>query len=331
MSWKVKAAALAVTMSSWFGVSQAKSQQTKQSEQKKEIVEKTKTLTTQDSVNTATFKDSVKNSKDAKAAALNDSIRRAENLIKFRSVEHDMLGLVAHCEGVKAKAYWDPNGKVWTIGFGNTIRPDGKPVTRYDFIKSEKELFDYFRIHIEGKMYEDMEKYLPMDKMSNAELVAMGSFLYNCGSGVLRKKNGELSEFGQTAVDYFTTHSDTAKTKLAKLMDKKVTAKGKVLPQLVKRRELEKRILFGDIVICNDNSQTGENVLNLSEISLGGIYSIGSTIPKDTALLCDKLESVRGLNLNDSIQNQMRLRPQPIYNKKFSTRNLVQMKRGKHK
>lgn len=93
MSWKVKAAALAVTMSSWFGVSQAKSQPAKQSVQKKEIVENPKVSTTQDSVNTASFEDSVKSRKDAKAAALNDSIRRAENLRKFRNVEHDMLWL----------------------------------------------------------------------------------------------------------------------------------------------------------------------------------------------------------------------------------------------
>lgn len=44
---------------------------------------------------------------------------------RFVAAEEDMLLLIAHCEGVRTRAYWDPNGKKWTIGIGNTVRPDG--------------------------------------------------------------------------------------------------------------------------------------------------------------------------------------------------------------
>ncbi len=244
-------------------------------------------------------------------------------LEKFRAAEHDMLCLIAHCEGVKVNAYWDPHGRVWTIGFGNTVRPDGKPVRRGDRIKNEEELMHYFTAHIEGKMFEDMDTYLDMDIMSNAEIVAMGSFLYNCGSGVLRKKDGSPSEIAETANNYFATHSDEAKQALKKLMDQKVRSGGKILPQLQKRRDLEERVMFGELLLDNNGELALENSVNFSECALGGIYCLGNSLPADTLDLCNQLENIQGKNLNDSIQSQLKMIPrqQPVrYKAKKSVR-----------
>lgn len=242
-----------------------------------------------------------------------DTVSPAEaRLAKFRAAEYDMLCLIAHCEGVKARAYWDPHGRVWTIGFGNTVRPDGKPVRRGDRIKSEEELMHYFTTHIEGKMFEDMTVYLEMDSMSNAEIVAMGSFLYNCGSGILRQKDGSPSELANAANAYFVTHSDEAKQTLKKLMDQKVRSGGKILPQLQKRRDLEERVMFGDILLDNNGELSLENAINFAECALGGIYSMGRNLPADTLDLCNRLENMRGQNLNDSIQSQLRYVPRYV-------------------
>lgn len=239
-----------------------------------------------------------------------------DKLAKFRAAEHDMLCLIAHCEGVKVNAYWDPHGRVWTIGFGNTVRPDGRPVRRGDRIKSEEELMQYFTAHIEGKMFEDMDAYLNMDAMSNAEIVAMGSFLYNCGSGILRKKDGSPSEIALAANNWFTTHSDEAKQALKSLMDQKVRSGGKILPQLQKRRDLEERIMFGDLLLDNNGELNLENAVNFSECALGGIYCLGRSLPADTLDLCNKLENMRGQCLNDSIQSQLRIvHQQPVRRK----------------
>lgn len=239
-------------------------------------------------------------------------------LEKFRAAEHDMLCLIAHCEGVRVNAYWDPHGNVWTIGFGNTIRPDGRPVRKGDRIKSEEELMLYFTAHIEGKMFEDMDTYLNMDDMSNAEIVAMGSFLYNCGSGILRKKDGSPSEITEAANNYFATHSNEAKQTLKTLMDQKVRSGGKILPQLQKRRDLEERVMFGELLLDNNGELSLENAVNFSECALGGIYCLGKSLPADTLDLCNKLENMRGQNLNDSIQNQLKIVPrqQVTYRKK---------------
>lgn len=250
-----------------------------------------------------------------------DTVTEAnERLAKFRAAEHDMLCLIAHCEGVKVNAYWDPHGRVWTIGFGNTVRPDGRPVRKGDRIKSEEELMQYFTAHIEGKMYEDMCAYLNMDSMSNAEIVAMGSFLYNCGSGILRKKDGSPSEITIAANNWFTTHSDQAKQTLKNLMDQKVRSGGRILPQLQKRRDLEERVMFGELLLDNNGELSLENSVNFSECALGGIYCLGRSLPADTLDLCNRLENIPGRNLNDSIQSQLKVIPQPVRRKAKSRR-----------
>lgn len=321
MSWKEKAVIGLTVVSSWFGAKAAEtsSQETGDSvkienmQQHRRSIDSKKIRQLGDSVPTDTIMTPftpVAEVSAPKDSIAGDSICISENLKKFRDTEYDMLCLVAHCEGVKIKAYWDPNGKIWTIGFGNTVRPDGKPVRRGDRIKSEDELKQYFSVHAEKYIFSDMDKYLNMDKMSPQEIVAVGSFLYNCGSGCLRtynkaEKKYVPSNFAKNLNEFFETHSEESKAKIKEFMDRKVTAKGRTLPQLVKRRDLEMRILFGDIVLNNDGVLTEGNALDFSEIPLGGIYSIGNRLPADTLDLCDQLRGIScGKNLTDSIQSQ---------------------------
>lgn len=256
-----------------------------------------------------------------------DSVPQLGNLEKFRACEYDMLCLIAHCEGVKTKAYWDPYGKVYTIGVGNTVRPDGRPVRRWDRIKDEQELMLYFSAHVEKQIFEPMSEVIEMENMTPPELVALTSFVYNCGVGCLRnyskaEKKYVPTQFAQDLNEYFKTRSEESKAKVKAYMDKRITSKGRTLQQLVKRRDLEERVLFGDIILNNEGTQSEGNALDFSEIPLGGIYSIGKCLPADTLDLCKRLTDVPGKNLQDSIQSQFPKKQMQnvIYNKKGKSR-----------
>lgn len=254
-----------------------------------------------------TVKDSIPTSVQQDSIAC-DSVPQS-NLEKFRACEYDMLCLIAHCEGVKTKAYWDPYGKIYTIGVGNTVRPDGKPVRRWDRIKDEQELMQYFSAHVEKHIFEPMSEVIEMENMTSPELVALTSFVYNCGIGCLRnysksEKKYVPTQFAKDLNEFFKTHNEESKAKVKAYMDKKITSNGRTLQQLVKRRDLEERILFGDIILNNEGTQTEGNALDFSEIPLGGIYSIGKCLPADTLDLCKRLTDIPGKNLQDSIQSQ---------------------------
>lgn len=121
---------------------------------------------------------------------------------RFVAAEEDMLLLIAHCEGVRTRAYWDPNGKKWTIGIGNTVRPDGSPVRKFDRIRSQEELMDYFKTHVEKIILPVMEQYLPLKDMNRGEIAAFGSLVYNCGPGVLRGRNKMPTELSAAFARY---------------------------------------------------------------------------------------------------------------------------------
>lgn len=259
------------------------------------------------------------------------------NFAKFKQAEYDMLCLVAHFEGVKVNSYWDPHGRIWTIGIGNTVHPDGTKVKYGDRIKDKDELFEYFKAHVEAYIWPDMQKYLPMSEMSVQEIAALGSLFYNCGSGILRNKDGSPSRLSDVIYSYFfyNAQSDTTidvvddedstvymvdskkakeccQRELTRLMNLKVYSGGKKLDVLVKRRLLEEKIFFGEIVMDNKGEFALENSVNFAEQPLGAAYGIPIKNFGDTSLVCDSINSCPyGRNLQDSIEYAFTRRPAP--------------------
>ena len=246
----------------------------------------------------------------------------------FQEAEYDMLCLIAHFEGVKVYSYWDPYGKCYTIGIGNTVRPDGKKVTSKDRIHDKEELMEYFKQHVETYIYPDMQKYLPLAEMTTQEIAALGSLFYNCGSGILHEKNGAPTYMADVIGSYFTYKNATdsveiavegsnpysykvdmaeglefCKKELTSLMDKKVYAKGKKLDVLIKRRYMEEKILFNEIIMDNTGEFSLENSVNFAEQPLGAAYSIPMNDFADNTLVCDSINNCAyGRNLADSIE-----------------------------
>ena len=268
--------------------------------------------------------DTILNAEISELSAEEDTL----NFAKFQQAEYDMLCLVAHFEGVKVNAYWDPHGRVYTIGIGNTVRPDGTKVKYGDRIKDKDELFEYFKAHVEAYIWPDMQKYLPMSEMSVQEIASLGSLFYNCGSGILRNKDGLPSHLSDVIYSYFCykAQSDTVvnviddedstvytvdsrkavdycKRELTRLMNLKVYSGGKKLNVLVKRRLLEEKIFFGEIIMDNKGEFALENSVNFAEQPLGAAYSIPIRDFNDVTLVCDSINNCPyGRNLQDSIE-----------------------------
>lgn len=96
-------------------------------------------------------------------------------------------------EGIELKAYWDPHGKVWTIGKGNTFYPDGRPVKQGDVITQQQadELVEWY---VDKNLAPLLDKYTDL---SEDEYCALVSFGFNCGPGTLQTST--LAKFLQAA------------------------------------------------------------------------------------------------------------------------------------
>lgn len=86
--------------------------------------------------------------------------------------------LIKHYEGCKLEAYLCP-AKKWTIGFGNTFYPSGKPVKKGDKITKEQAhaMFPLIVPTFEHMVYDKVKRPLQQH-----EFDALVDFCYNCGT-----------------------------------------------------------------------------------------------------------------------------------------------------
>lgn len=86
-------------------------------------------------------------------------------------------------EGKRLRAYKDIKGPgaVWTLGFGNTTMPDGRPVREGDVITEEQAVV-MFRDYVERRIQPKLDKF---PHLKQNEIDALASLAYNTGEGVL--------------------------------------------------------------------------------------------------------------------------------------------------
>ena len=180
-----------------------------------------------------------------RATTQNDSILNLRRE-KLKACEEYMVYLIAHFEGFKSRAYWDPNGKCWTYGVGNCEKANGTKVVRGDAIRTEEEGVAVVTHHIDKNMADDMVKYLPMEHMSEVEVAVMGSLLYNTGSGKLRNKDRTPSELSDIATIHFVLRTEGSEREFKeKYLSYKRAKSGANI--LLDRRENEYAILSGEV------------------------------------------------------------------------------------
>ena len=165
-----------------------------------------------------------------------------ERMLKFKSVNPDAVSpgavrgstvgdFITEHEGLKTTAYYDEDGKVWTIGKGTTKYEDGKPVKQGDKITKEK-ANQLMESYIENKVIPTLEKTIPTwSELDRNQRDALVSFAYNVGPNFYGKEGFETITKELSSVDTLERVSAALK-----LYNK---SKGKVLDGLTKRRKAE--------------------------------------------------------------------------------------------
>jgi lysozyme len=132
---------------------------------------------------------------------------------------------------MRTKAYWDPTGKVWTIGKGSTTHPSGAPIKQGDVIKPEQ-ADEYMEHYVNKNLVPTMQKKIPTwDKLNPNQQGALISFGYNVGPNFYGSKGFE------TVSKCLSCEENLGGVPAALNLYKK--SGGKVLPGLVTRRKAE--------------------------------------------------------------------------------------------
>ena len=134
-------------------------------------------------------------------------------------------------EGFRANAYQCPAG-IWTIGYGTTFYPDGKKVEEGDVINIEDAtfcLYDFIKKYCLQQV-EDIEKVI--GKLNDNQKTAIISLVYNIGSCAFEKSKCKK----------FILKNDIENA--CKNWDW-IKANGKILNNLIKRRNEEIKLFYG--------------------------------------------------------------------------------------
>lgn len=138
------------------------------------------------------------------------------------------LDLLHHFEGFRNEAYLDAVG-IWTIGYGNTRWPDGRPVRKGDYVTREEgeELFRAILRTFERGVLDAVEVDLTQHQFD-----ALVAFAYNVGLGAFRSSTLlRLLNSGdyRGAADQFLRWNK---------------AGGRVLAGLTRRRKAERKLFL---------------------------------------------------------------------------------------
>ena len=140
-----------------------------------------------------------------------------------------LVDLLVRFEGFRRKAYLCP-AKVWTVGYGCTRLPDGRPVKQND--RMDKKTARAM-LHEEAETALAAAMRLTQGHASEAAAAGIASLIYNVGPGAVAKSRflkawnaGEIETAEKEFLDF-------------------CRAGGKVLPGLVRRREAEWKVITG--------------------------------------------------------------------------------------
>jgi lysozyme len=148
--------------------------------------------------------------------------------IDVMSTSQNGINLISSFEGCELKAYLCP-AKVWTIGFGTTVYPNGVKVKKGDSCTLEQA--KQFKAH-DLKRFEKTVNDLVKVPLTQNQFDALVSLTYNIGTGAFEKstllKKLNTGDY-QGAADQFTVWNKGG---------------GKVLQGLVNRRAKEKEVFL---------------------------------------------------------------------------------------
>jgi len=168
----------------------------------------------------------------------------AISTISCHSISQNGINLIKRFEGCELEAYYDKDGKVWTIGYGTTNAD--KSLTKTD-IKSglkitQAQADEWLKLSVNQKYGANVDKFDNTYHWTQNEFDALCSFAYNVGSINGLVSNGNLPK------------ADIPSVMLQYVYSNKVKLDG-----LVKRRQAEVNLYKSGSVETNGNTNTNTN------------------------------------------------------------------------
>lgn len=222
---------------------------------------------------------------------------------KFHNASDDMVKFLSLFEDIKPRAYWDRVSKRYSIGLGFCYRKDGSRIRAGDYIKDEKDFFDMWEYYATEKYLPHIQKYFKLENLTDEEMIAITSLMFNCGPGIV----GHTNYYSPTSfTKSFNKWKETGDEKYLNLACQYIKArnksKGRVVSALTKRRRIEEELIRGNISVNEEEAKSkGVPFLNLNEVVVGAFYSIGK-LPNDIELLMDKVNDVSGRTYSDTLR-----------------------------
>ena len=240
-----------------------------------------------------------------------DDIKQ-KRLEKLRATESTCFQVIGRYEGIKWSANPDPKAGGYDIAFGNRTRPDGTPVQPTDKITSSEQLYEYYHVHSEQRIYDKIADQLHVENMTTEQIVAVESLMYNCGENILNNNPILVENLNK----YFDTKDPVAFIYIADFFNKRIKAKDpktgelKTVPSLILRRNSEIRLMSGDISITDP---THPNYVDAEKIAMGSLYCLSKKnltekealdrIKIDSTTYASKINAFPGPTLDQECQN----------------------------
>ncbi len=166
---------------------------------------------------------------------------------KVKKASELSLYYLAQFEGFETTAYHckaDKNPNLYTIGFGNTTHPNGRPVRPGDKLTSKEQAVEYVNAYFKDA-WTSMQKYLPVDKMTPEQMAVVADLMFNGGKNLGSKKYEKLVP---AINDYVNDPSEENKKTLVAAWDNTAIS-SKCPEQHHARRRQEIMAFCGDVRI----------------------------------------------------------------------------------
>lgn len=216
-------------------------------------------------------------------ARKSDVPQKKDRFAKYREAEKIALPALIFFEGCSRQAYQDAC-KIWTVGIGNTVTPEGSPVTAKTVLESSDDIKRYVAAHLEKHIYPYLDDYIKRDLQPH-EMAAVISLSYNCGVKALGHGNFRIAR----AVNSGKT-DEIAKAFLTKV----ATRTRRFSNALAVRRSLEILLYQGNLKLDDINNFYigGYNGLEHAQITrLKKTKNFYGRIPRTDSAAIEKIKS----------------------------------------
>ena len=240
-------------------------------------------------------------------------------------LEEKMLQFIAHFEDLRVRAYRVHAKDPWTYGYGFTYNEHGKPVKPGDRIRSVEHLLQVWSQTVRGGhterpqnikelnqcLFGELCQVLPINQMTDEQIIANASFRYNGRPTFLREKN-EKTNYATLMYRYVMTKDKEDLDTLLNLHERYCHSAGKVLGGLQKRRAVEENGLADKIrlVLSQEEKEAlpdslQEKTIVLRDLTVGASHDLALSVIKDPEEYVNKVAEVKGDTVEVQLQKKL--------------------------